>query len=443
MPPMHHPSAAAAAMDKVTTPPPPPDRKVFYLSEFGGVGDDAALNTDAFERAVREIERVGGGKLVVEPGVWLTAPFNLTSHMTLYLTEGAVIKGVTDKDLWPLMPPLPSYGQGRELSGARYGSLIHGQYLQNVVITGENGTIDGQGQAWWTAFSEKRLKHTRGPLVQLMWSRDIVISNITLRNSPFWTLHPYDCKNVTISNVTILAPVSKAPNTDGIDPDSCDGMIIENCYITVGDDGIAIKSGWDQYGIQYGKPSKNIIIRDVVLRTTVSAGVSIGSEMSGGISNITLENILVWDSRRGVRIKTAPGRGGYIRNITYRNITITNSLVGVLIITDYPEHPDGFDYSAVPIIENISFDGLYGKDVRMAVRLKGSELIPVKGVSFRNVNTHIKYKGKKPFQCSYIEGRGVLPIHPQPCESLDLYDKKGNLVKLGVFENASHTEDYF
>lgn len=83
---------------------------------------------------------------------------------------------------------------------------------------GENGTIDGQGQAWWTAFSEKRLKHTRGPLVQLMWSRDIVISNITLRNSPFWTLHPYDCKNVTISNVTILAPVSKAPNTDGIDP---------------------------------------------------------------------------------------------------------------------------------------------------------------------------------------------------------------------------------
>lgn len=83
---------------------------------------------------------------------------------------------------------------------------------------GHNGTINGQGQTWWTKYQKKLLNHTRGPLLQLMWSRDIVISNITLRDSPFWTLHPYDCKNVTISNLTILAPVSGAPNTDGIDP---------------------------------------------------------------------------------------------------------------------------------------------------------------------------------------------------------------------------------
>lgn len=83
---------------------------------------------------------------------------------------------------------------------------------------GHNGTIDGQGKTWWSRFQHNRLKHTRGPLVQIMWSRDIVISNITLRNPPFWTLHPYDCKNVIISNVTILAPVLNAPNTDGIDP---------------------------------------------------------------------------------------------------------------------------------------------------------------------------------------------------------------------------------
>lgn len=83
---------------------------------------------------------------------------------------------------------------------------------------GYNGTIDGQGQAWWMKFRKKLLKHTRGPLVQIMWSSDIHISNITFRNSPFWTLHPYDCTNVTISNVTILAPLYGAPNTDGIDP---------------------------------------------------------------------------------------------------------------------------------------------------------------------------------------------------------------------------------
>lgn len=85
-------------------------------------------------------------------------------------------------------------------------------------LTGHNGTINGQGQTWWKKYRQKLLNHTRGPLVQIMWSSDILITNITLKDSPFWTLHPYDCKNVTIRNVTILAPVIGAPNTDGIDP---------------------------------------------------------------------------------------------------------------------------------------------------------------------------------------------------------------------------------
>lgn len=88
-------------------------------------------------------------------------------------------------------------------------------------LTGHNGTINGQGQAWWKKYKQRLLNNTRGPLVQIMWSSDIVISNITLRDSPFWTLHPYDCKNVTIKNVTILAPIFNAPNTDGIDPGKC------------------------------------------------------------------------------------------------------------------------------------------------------------------------------------------------------------------------------
>lgn len=87
-----------------------------------------------------------------------------------------------------------------------------------ILMTGYNGTIDGQGQTWWKKYRQKLLNNTRGPLVQIMWSTDILISNITLRDSPFWTLHPYDCKNVTIRNVTILAPIFEAPNTDGIDP---------------------------------------------------------------------------------------------------------------------------------------------------------------------------------------------------------------------------------
>ncbi|KAG1342606.1 hypothetical protein COCNU_05G008350 [Cocos nucifera] len=112
---------------------------VFNLTDFGGVGDGVTLNTLAFERAVEAISKFskrGGGQLNVQRGVWLTAPFNLTSHMTLFLAEGAVILGIEDEKYWPLMPPLPSYGYGREKKGPRYGSLIHGQYLKDVVITG-------------------------------------------------------------------------------------------------------------------------------------------------------------------------------------------------------------------------------------------------------------------------------------------------------------------
>lgn len=273
--------------------------------------------------------------------------------------------------------------------------------------------------------------------MQIMWSSDIVISNITLRDSPFWTVHPYDCKNVTLSGLTILAPVTGAPNTDGIDPDSCENMVIENCFICVGDDGIAIKSGWDQFGIAYGRPSTNILIRNVTLRSVVSAGLSIGSEMSGGVSNITIEDIHVWESRRGVRIKTAPGRGGYVRGISFRNLTLDNVRVGIVVKTDYNEHPDaGYDPGALPAINGLSFVGVHGREVRVPVRISGSNEIPVRGVILRDMSVGLSYKKKHIFQCSYVEGRVFGVVFPEPCENLDRYDEQGRLVKRSANQNA-------
>ncbi|KAJ0091395.1 hypothetical protein Patl1_13627 [Pistacia atlantica] len=399
---------------------------------------------------------------------------------------------------WPLMPPLPSYGYGREHPGPRYGSLIHGQNLKDVVITASLGVIPEiiikindligtrnvyRQSGWsyqgnwmeyeipgscstlshdlgchWTCYflvvimepSMDKDKHggrniaksfsiTRGAhLFRLMWSSDILISNITLRDSPFWTLHPYDCKNVTVRNVTILAPVFEAPNTDGIDPDSCEDMVIEDCYISVGDDAIAIKSGWDQYGIAYGRPSMNILIRNLVVRSMVSAGVSIGSEMSGGVSNVTVENLLVWSSRRAVRIKTAPGRGGYVQQITYRNLTFDNVRVGIIIKTDYNEHPDeGYDPKALPILRDISFTGVHGQGVRVPVRIHGSDVIPVRNITFRDMSVGITYKKKHIFQCAFVQGRVIGTIFPAPCENLDLYDEQERLVKRSASQNVT------
>ncbi|KAL5572325.1 hypothetical protein UlMin_021922 [Ulmus minor] len=422
--------------------PMPRHRPVaFNLTDFGAVGDGVTVNTKAFERAMLAISKLskkGGGQLNVPPGRWLTAPFNLTSHLTLFLAEDSEILAIQDEKYWPLMPPLPSYGYGREHPGPRFGSFIHGQNLRDVVITGHNGTINGQGQTWWKKYRQKLLNNTRGPLIQIMWSSDIVFSNVTLRDSPFWTLHPYDCKNVTIRNLTILAPISEAPNTDGIDPDSCEDMVIEDCYISVGDDAIAIKSGWDQYGIKYGRPSKNILIRNLVVRSMVSAGISIGSEMSGGVSNVTVENLLVWSSRRAVRIKTAPGRGGYVRDINYRNLTFDNVRVGIVVKTDYNEHPDeGYDPKALPVIENISFIGVHGQGVRVPVRIHGSEEIPIRNVTFRDMSVGLTYKKKHIFQCAFVQGRVIGTIFPAPCENLDRYDEEERLVKRSASQNLT------
>lgn len=133
---------------------------------------------------------------------------------------GALDCNVQDPEEWPLIAPLPSYGRGRERLGPRHISLIHGEGLDDVVITGNNGTIDGQGRIWWDLWWNRTLNHTRGHLIELVDSTNIMISNITLRNSPFWTVHPVYCRNVVIRNLTVLAPLN-APNTDGIDPGTC------------------------------------------------------------------------------------------------------------------------------------------------------------------------------------------------------------------------------
>jgi len=172
-----------------------------------------------------------------------------------------------------------------------------------------------------------------------------------------------------------------------------------------------------------------------------SAGISIGSEMSGGVANVTVENVRIWESRRGVRIKTATGRGGYIRNISYHNITFDNLRAGIVIKVDYNEHADdGYDRTAFPDITSISFKGIHGRGVRVPLRAHGSDVIPIKDISFQDMSVGISYKKKHIFQCSYVEGRVVRPVFPKPCENLDVYDEQGQLVKRAVALNSTELD---
>ncbi|XP_010541559.1 PREDICTED: probable polygalacturonase isoform X2 [Tarenaya hassleriana] len=389
------------------------------ITDFGGVGDGRTVNTKAFRAAIYRIQhlrRRGGTLLYIPPGVYLTESFNLTSHMTLYLARGAVIRAVQDTLNWPLIAPLPSYGRGRELPGGRYMSFIHGDGLRDVVITGENGTIDGQGEVWWNMWWRRTLKFTRPNLVEFLNSKGIVISNVIFQNSPFWNIHPVYCSNVVIHHVTILAPPD-SPNTDGIDPDSSSNVCIEDSYISTGDDLVAVKSGWDEYGIAFGRPSSNITIRRIT-GSSPFAGIAIGSETSGGIKNILAQHITLSNMGVGVNIKTNIGRGGFIQNIRISDVYVENARYGIKIAGDTGDHPDGnYNPNALPIVKGIKINNVWGVNVLNAGSIRGLKGSPFTGICLSEINLHGRWNSYPTWKCSDVIGTS-LKVSPWPCSEL-------------------------
>ncbi|KAH0919039.1 hypothetical protein HID58_026699, partial [Brassica napus] len=317
------------------------------ITEFGAVGDGVTLNTKAFQNALfylNSFSDKGGAKLFVPAGQWLTGSFDLISHLT--------------SENWPVVDPLPSYGRGRELPGRRHRSLIYGQNLTDVVITGENGTIDGQGSVWWDWFRHGELNYTRPHIVELINTTGLIISNLTFLNSPFWNIHPVYC------------------------------------------------SGWDEYGISYARPSSKIKINRLTGQTTSSSGIAIGSEMSGGVSDIYIKDLHLFNSNTGIRIKTSPGRGGYVRNVHVSNVKFHNVQKAIRFTGKYGEHPDeNFDPKALPVIEKITFENINGEDIGVAGLLEGIEGDEFKNICFLNVTLTVKKNSKKaPWKCSHVRG---------------------------------------
>jgi polygalacturonase len=319
---------------------------------------------------------------------------------------------------WPIIDPLPSYGRGRDKIGGRYASLIGGSNLTDVAITGNNGTIDGQGALWWSKFHSNKLKYTRGYLIEVLWSDTVFISNLTLLNSPAWNIHPVYSSNIVVQGVTILAP-THSPNTDGINPDSCSHVRIEDCYIVSGDDCVAIKSGWDEYGIAYGMPSQHIVVRRLTCVSPTSAVIALGSEMSGGIRDVRAEDITAVNSESGVRIKTAVGRGAYVRDVFVRRMTLQTMKWVFWMTGNYKSHPDDkFDPSAVPVVEGISYQDVVATGVyKAAARLEGIQGAPFRGICLANVTAELDKSRKYPWTCTDVEGVSA-NVTPAPCEAL-------------------------
>jgi polygalacturonase len=318
---------------------------VLDVETYGAVADNSTLGTSAFRAAFRAaaalVQRNGAAVVVraAGPGVYITGCFNITSMLTFEVSLGATVMGVQDDsdEQYTIIPPLPSYGTSRDTGcHLRHQALIMSPSgTHDIKITG-GGIIDGAGSYWWhkhqTSTSPDCTANRIGRprLVELYNTSRIEVAHIRLQNSGFWTLHPVYSSDIWIHDVTVWAPAS-SPNTDGIDPDSSQNVLIERCTISCGDDHIAIKSGLDQWGRAVGIASKNITIVGNI--HYAGRGISIGSEVSGGVQDVLIKDVShIGPSEHGLHIKTAASRGGYVRNVVYQNITM-GQIVGDALIS--------------------------------------------------------------------------------------------------------------
>ena len=261
--------------------------------------------TEAFRAACEALRDAGGGVLTVPPGDYSTGAIRLYSHTTLEICSGATIRFIQKREAYPLID-LEFEG----IPGKGHTPCVFAEDAEDVIITGY-GVLDGQGDYWWKMVRGKTLDHPRPYLVCFSHCRHVVLENVTLRNSPCWTVHPLRCSGVTARGLNIVNPWD-SPNTDGINPDACSDVRILDCTIDVGDDCIAIKSGTEDTPDPL--PSERILISGCHFLHG-HGGIVLGSEMSGGVRNIRVSDCIFYETDRGIRLKTRRGRGGIVEGL--------------------------------------------------------------------------------------------------------------------------------
>lgn len=263
----------------------------FTLRSFKAVGDGLNNDSEAFAKAFHAL--ADGGVLRIEAGTYLTGPLHIRAkNLVVEMERGAVIQFIDDETLYR---PVYSRWEGVNCYCMHPCLLI--EQSDGLLIRGE-GILDGNGRRWWEAANRKRntqkgpvspLEHElarlnpgyesqsgggggrqsqflRPPLVQILHSNNVKLEGLTLQNSPFWTLHPLYSTNLVFMGLKVLNP-KDAPNTDGIDVDSCRFVTIKDCLVDVGDDGIALKSGSGPDGVATNAPTTDILIEDCTVKS--------------------------------------------------------------------------------------------------------------------------------------------------------------------------------
>ena len=389
------------------------------MLKSGAKADGKTLNTTLINHTVDRLSQAGGGTLFFPAGTYLTGAIRLKSNITLELEAGATLLFSDNFDDY--LPFMEVRHEGVMMKS--FSPLISAMDAENITIKGE-GTLDGQGKAWWTEFFriyvdlEKngmrelnkyqplwerendvealyaetnedwhgtlKRRFFRPPFIQPVRCRRVRIEGVKIINSPFWTVNPEFCDNVVVTGVTIHNVPS--PNTDGINPESCRNVHISDCHISVGDDCITLKSGRDAQARRLGVPCENITITNCTMLSG-HGGVVIGSEMSGSVRKVTISNCVFDGTDRGIRIKSTRRRGGVVEDIRVSNIIMSNiKREAVVLNLKYSEMPVEPMSERTPLFRDISISGLTAVGVKTPVKIVGLEEAPVTDIILRDIN---------------------------------------------------------
>jgi polygalacturonase len=419
--------------------------KTFNIKDFGAVGDGQTVNTPSFAKAVDACSKSGGGKIIVPAGIWLTGPIIFKDNVNLHLESGAFIQFSKNINDYPL---IESNWEG--VNQYRCTSPITGRNLKNIAITG-SGILDGGGEAWrmvkkeklteiqwkdllnsggvvdakgtgWfpakesmdapgilaelkkqnkTITKEEAEKYKiffRPVMVSFIECKNVWLDGVTFQNSPAWNLHPLLSENVLITNLNVRNPWY-SQNGDGIDLESCKNSLIYNCKFDVGDDAICMKSGKDAEGRKRGRATENLVVQDCIVYHG-HGGFTIGSEMSGDVRNIKVDNCIFVGTDIGLRFKSQRGRGGIVENIWVSNIFMKNIPTDALSFNMYYMAVDPASEKAhdelsaaakqipvtdeTPQFKNIFMKNIFCNAARDAIVIQGLPEMSIKGIEIDN-----------------------------------------------------------
>jgi polygalacturonase len=463
-----------------------PDFEV-NIKDFGAVEGGQVLNSKAFADAIEAVSQKGGGKVVIPAGIWLTGPVILKSHLELHTDPGALVVFSDDKDLYPV---IETSFEG--LDTWRCISPVYGKNVEDIAFTG-HGVWDGSGDAWrfvkkskLTANQWKELVASGGVLnekgdewypseqfkkaqktanmnvpeglsakedyegirdflrpvmVSIQNSRRVLFDGPTFQNSPAWCIHPLMVEDLIVRNLTIRNPWY-SQNGDGIDIESCKNVLVENCNFDVGDDAICIKSGKDEDGRRRGIPSENLVIRNNIVYHG-HGGVTVGSEMSGGVRNMHVSNCIFMGTDVGLRFKSTRGRGGVVENIFISAIRMTNIPTNAISFNLYyggmsvsemlaSGKSDAFAEAEPVTEETPQFKNIFMKDIVVKGALQSMALQGLPEMNLENVTmTDMLFEAENGF--SIIDADNVkienVELMTRNSTGIELYNSKNVVIK--------------